>query len=283
MTLYENFRGQKYRKEILPLGEQVLARRLGANANQLLQQWVRGLWLGRDTLSDEHLIGTAAGVMRSRSVHRLQERARWVPAALNAMLFTPWSPHLNPLGRPRLQRPAYEEPIEAGTLPRFFQIPTAPTTKNPKSETFVTTPGDAEQSTKRQRQEVTFRGPQQTSSSSRTVADTSMQIPDPQIPKPARPSSPAERENSIPKRQRPTEVNTVLAIAGDDGRIEISTLTDNQKPLHTAKLNELLNMDNFGVVEVVDRPQSQQVRSTRWASKTETGWITQSETCGTRI
>ena len=114
--------------------------------------------VGRDTLSGEHLIGTAAGVMRSRAVRRLQEPARWVPAALNAMLFTPWSPHLNLLGRHRLQRPAYEEPIE---------IPTAPTTNNPKSETFVTKPGDAEQSKKRQRQEVTFQEPQQTSSSPR--------------------------------------------------------------------------------------------------------------------
>ena len=76
--------------------------------------------------------------------------------------------------------------------------------------------GDAEQSTKRQRQDVTFREPQQTSSSSGTVADTSMQIPDPQTPKLARPLSPAEREDSIPKFQRPAEVNTVLAIAGGD-------------------------------------------------------------------
>ena len=150
MTPYEKIRELKDRKEILPLGEQVLARRPGANVNQLLQAWVTGLWLGRDTLSDEHLIGTAAGVMRSRAVRRLQETAR----ALNAMLFTPWSPHLNLPGRPRLQRPAYEEPIEAGALPRFIEIPIAPTTRNPKSETFVTTPGDAEQSTKRQRQEV---------------------------------------------------------------------------------------------------------------------------------
>ena len=37
MTSYEKIRGQKYRKEILPLGEQVLARRPGANVNQLLQ------------------------------------------------------------------------------------------------------------------------------------------------------------------------------------------------------------------------------------------------------
>ena len=65
MTPYEKIHGQKYRKEILPLREQVLARRLGANVNQLMQPWVTGLWLGRDTLSDEHLIGTAAGVMSS--------------------------------------------------------------------------------------------------------------------------------------------------------------------------------------------------------------------------
>ena len=93
-----------------------------------------------------------------------------------------------------------------------------------------------------------------------------MQIPDPQLPKPARPLSPAEREDSVPKRQRPAEVNTVLVIAGGDSRIEISTLTDDQKSSHTAKVNEL-NVDKFGVVEVVDRPQSQQVLSTRWVSK----------------
>ena len=59
----------------------------------------------------------------------------------------------------------------------------------------------------------------------------------------------------------------MLAVASGDSRIETSTLTDDQKALHTANVNELLNMDKFGVVEVVDRPQSQQVLSTRWASK----------------
>ena len=153
--------------------------------------------MGRDALSDEHLKGTAAGVMKSKTVRRLQEPARWVPAALNAMLSTPWSPHLNLPGRPRLQRPGNEEPIEAGTLRGFIEINTAPTTRNPKSETFVTTPGDAEQSTKRQRQEVIPRDSQPTSSSSGAVADTSVQIPDPQIPKPARPLSPAETEKTV--------------------------------------------------------------------------------------
>ena len=46
--------------------------------------------VGCDTLSDEHLMGTAAGVIRSRAIRRLEEPARWVPVALKAMLFTPW-------------------------------------------------------------------------------------------------------------------------------------------------------------------------------------------------
>ena len=194
-------------------------------------------------------VHTAAGVMRSRAVRRLQEPATW-------------SPHLNLPGRPRLQRPAYVEPIESGTLPGFMEIPTAPT-KNPKPESLKSTPGDAEQSTKRTRQEVTFQEPQPTSSSSGTVQDTSMQIPDPQLPKLARPLSPAEREDSIQKRQRPAEVNTALAIAGGDSRIEISTLTDDQKALHTAKVNELLNMNKVSVWWrwSIDRS------STRWESK----------------
>ena len=169
-----------------------------------LQPWVTGVWLGHDTLSDEHLIGTAAGVMRSRAVRRIQETARWVPAALNAMLFTPWSPHLNLPARPRLQRPTYEEPTEAGTLPRFIEIPTAPT-KNPKSETAMSTPDDTGQSTKRRRQEVTFQEPLPTSSAvcaaAGTATDSSMVILGPQIPKPARPLSPAE-ERTVSKNVR---------------------------------------------------------------------------------
>ena len=89
---------------MLSLGEQVLARRPGANVNQLLQPWVTCLWLGRDTVSDKHLGGTAAGVMRSRAVRRLQEPARWVPEAWTAMLFTPWSPHLNLPGFAKIHR-----------------------------------------------------------------------------------------------------------------------------------------------------------------------------------
>ena len=152
----------------------------------------------------------------------------WIVTRYNVRRGTRMTPHEkirgNLPGRPRLQREAYEELIEARTLPRFIEIPTAPTTKNPKSETFVTTPSDAEQSTKRVRQEETFREPQQTSLSSgasQTHQSTFLihkyrNLHVRRLPL---------REDSIQKRQRPAEVSTVLASAGGDSRIEVATLT----------------------------------------------------------
>ena len=138
------------------------------------------------------------------------------------MLFAPWAPHLH--------LRAHEEPIEAGTLPRFIETPTATTTHKPKpGGKFVTLPVDAEQSTTRQRQEEIPREQSQpASSSSCAAADTSMQVPD-HIPKPARQLSPAEREESIRKRQRPAAVNTALTRAGVYNGNEITSCTEDQK------------------------------------------------------
>ena len=48
---------------------------------------------------------------------------------------------------------------------------------------------------------------------------------------------------------------------------EIATLTEHQKAWHTAEQKELINIGKFGLVEVVDSPQSQQVLPTRWVQK----------------
>ena len=152
-----------------------------SHANQLLQPWA-GFWLGRDTHCDEHLVGTASGVMRIRAVRRLKEPARWVPEALQTMLFALWAPHLN----------LVVALVSEDRHTRSLLMPSREV---------------AEQSTKRQRQEEIPREPSQPGcsvSSSTCAADTSMQIVDPQIPKLARQlsPSPAEREDSIHKRQR---------------------------------------------------------------------------------
>ena len=85
--------------------------------------------------------------------------------------------------------------------------------------------------------------------------------PDPQIPKRTRQVLRGEQEDSIQKRQK-TELTMERVHSGND----TATLTKYQKALHTAKQKELLNMDKFGMVEVVDRPQSQQGLSARNAN-----------------
>ena len=110
-----------------------------------------------------------------------------------------------------------------------------------------------------------------------------MQIPDLQIPKPARPLQPAEREDSIQKRQRPAEVDTVITIAGAYSGNEIATLMDDQNALYTAQVNELLNMDKFWCGGGGRQTAVATSSLGTLGIKTETGRIIQSETCGTRI
>ena len=72
-----------------------------------------------------------------------------------------------------------------------------------------------------------------------------MQMPDPQMPNPARQLTPAKREDSVRERQRPAEANTVLTMTGAYSGNEIATLADDQNALHTAKVNGLLNVDKI--------------------------------------
>ena len=206
--------------------------------------------------------------MRSRAVRRLQQPARWVPEALQATLFTPLASHLNPPCRPRLQRLAYEE--EARTLPKFIRPPTATAKhKHNPAEKFVTLPSDGESTTRQRQEEIPRERTQpRPSPSSSCVADTSTLVREPQVPKPARQLSRAEREDSIQTPQMPAVVDMVLMTAGFHNGNEIASWTEDQQAFFTAKLQELLDMDKFCVVEMVDRPPSQQVFSTRWGSRT---------------
>ena len=155
--------------------------------------------------------------------------------------------------------------------------------KQKPAEKFVTLPSDAEQSTKRQRQEEIPREQSQpglSASSFFSAADTSMHVPDPHVAKPARPFPPSEK-TAFRNVRGPAEGNTVLMIAGVNNGNEIASWTKDQKTRHTAKQKELLNMDKFGVVEVVDGPPSQQVLWTRWVQQQRLDGSYKNANCGT--
>ena len=82
---YEKIRHTSYQNPILLVGEAVACRRPGALVNKLESAWLEGIWLGRDSKTDEHLIGTPNGMVRSRALKRSVERRRWDPSLLNAI------------------------------------------------------------------------------------------------------------------------------------------------------------------------------------------------------
>ena len=51
-----------------------------------------GLWLGKSLASDEHSVGTSAGVRRCRSIWRRPEKQRWDRKMLTEMNGEPWNP-----------------------------------------------------------------------------------------------------------------------------------------------------------------------------------------------
>ena len=73
VTPYSNIRLKTYAQPVLPFGELMLARRPGTHLHKSQTQFVYGCWLGRDPHTHEHIVGSKAGVFRTRTVRRLTE------------------------------------------------------------------------------------------------------------------------------------------------------------------------------------------------------------------
>ena len=101
---------------MLQLAASVWARRPGAALNKAGAPLVAGLWLGRDSVTDEHVIATGAGVFRTRTVKRKPAEAEWDSDAILGMVWEPWNTGKEIRGRPPKQHSA-REPILAAPLP----------------------------------------------------------------------------------------------------------------------------------------------------------------------
>lgn len=59
---------------------------------------IRGVWLGTIESSDEHLVGTARGVIKCRSITALPDTQRFSSEALDSMRGVPWRPSSQHVG-----------------------------------------------------------------------------------------------------------------------------------------------------------------------------------------
>ena len=87
----ERLRGRPYQGQVAEFAEVVHFRDPGKAADmpKLDARWSLGLWLGKSLASDEHNVGTSAGVCRCRSTWRRPEKQRWDRKMLTEMIGDP--------------------------------------------------------------------------------------------------------------------------------------------------------------------------------------------------
>ena len=91
LTPFERRWSRRYTSAICRFGEVVLFRVPGRVPKAELA-WQPGLWLGRDTTSDMHIIGTTSGVTKTRSMRRFPSEQQVDVDMLKDFVAKPWDP-----------------------------------------------------------------------------------------------------------------------------------------------------------------------------------------------
>lgn len=99
MTSIQRIRGRSHVSPKAKFGEVVLYRipktiRLGKSE----PRWRRGVWMGTVEWSDEHIIGTKLGVIRSRVISQLPDGQRYDAMHSDEVQGTPWKPSTKHVG-----------------------------------------------------------------------------------------------------------------------------------------------------------------------------------------
>ena len=93
-TAYERIKGKKYRGEVIEFGRKIMYRIPGKTQGGLMEErWVQGLWLGKRTISDEHIVGMEDGsICVTSAVRLLPESASWSMELIDMLKGTPCNP-----------------------------------------------------------------------------------------------------------------------------------------------------------------------------------------------
>ena len=98
-TPFEELRMVKYTSPILQLFEKVIAKEVGVTDQKLQGPWQLGLWLGRSTDTNEHLVSTETGVVRARTVRRVVPEDQWDKTLAEKSIWLPWASDDSPEAR----------------------------------------------------------------------------------------------------------------------------------------------------------------------------------------
>ena len=88
---FEDFRSVDIESPILPLFEAVVTKHPGVLDRKLEEAWITGIWLGRSTDTNEHLVSSQYGVIRARTVRRLAHEIQWDKQLAEKVIWLPWA------------------------------------------------------------------------------------------------------------------------------------------------------------------------------------------------
>ena len=82
----------------------------------------QGVWLGLDSRTDEHIIGTSYGVYRASTIKGVPEDKRWDAAGVLAVMGMPWDPTPN-IDAEDAARVPNPEAVDAEVIPKDPEMP----------------------------------------------------------------------------------------------------------------------------------------------------------------
>ena len=93
-TAFEIIRGKRYKRPLVPFGEQVhfMPLKSSGRLNKLEPRFETGVFVGIRDRSDEILVMTSTGVYKARTFKRKPEEERWDAGFLSTCVGLPWKP-----------------------------------------------------------------------------------------------------------------------------------------------------------------------------------------------
>ena len=90
-TPYHSIRCKDHTGEVVPIGEVCLGRNHSEDGAKLNMKWIRGVFVGKLDRTDEFLLLTPTGAMKTRCVRRLEGDNAWDLQFLNLCVGSPWN------------------------------------------------------------------------------------------------------------------------------------------------------------------------------------------------
>ena len=89
-TAFPELKGEAYTSDLVPFGETVAGHFPENHRKKVESDWHLGIWVGRTSNSNEHILLTQGGVLRCRSVRRLELAERYNKETMENAKGLPW-------------------------------------------------------------------------------------------------------------------------------------------------------------------------------------------------